>query len=200
MKLVGLSGGIACGKSTVAAMLRQRGVPVLDADVVAREVVAPGTEGLIEVVRRFGPRVLEAGGGLDRSALRALVLADTAARRDLEAITHPRIRARVLDWAAAQQGQPLAMVEAALLVESGSWRQYDALVVVRCDRAEQILRLCRRNGIEPQQAEQWLAAQMPVDEKARHAHVVIDNSGDEAELERRVGRGLAELRSLLGLS
>jgi dephospho-CoA kinase len=199
MKLVGLSGGIACGKSTVAAMLRRRGLPVLDADVVARDVVAPGTEGLGEVVRRFGPQVLEAGGGLDRPLLRALVLADAEARRDLEAITHPRIRARVLEWAAAQRGEPMAMVEAALLVESGSWRQYDALVVVRCDRAQQIERLCRRNGIEPKQAEHWLAAQMPVDEKARHAHVVIDNSGDEAELERGVERGLAELRALLGL-
>lgn len=132
MKAVGLTGGIASGKSTVAGLLRDQGVPVIDADRVSREVVAPGSAGLAEIVRAFGPQVLAADGSLDREALGRRVVADAEDRRRLEAITHPRIAAeigRALDTCAAE-GAPVAVVEAALMVETGSFRRYDIFLVV----------------------------------------------------------------------
>lgn len=193
MLTVGLTGGIACGKSTVARLLRERGVPVLDLDFVAREVVAPGSEGLAAIAERWP--VVVRDGALDRKALGAVIVADPDARRALEAITHPRIWARTEAWLAklAEAGVHVAVVEAALMVETGSWRRYDRLVVVSASRPVQLTRLMAREGLDRETAERWLAAQLPLAEKERHAHLVIRNDGDEAALRQAVDVAWAAL-------
>jgi dephospho-CoA kinase len=195
MKTIGLTGGIACGKSTVAALLRARGLPVLDADQVARAVVAPGEPALDEIVARFGPAILTADGSLDRGALGQRVVADPAAKADLEAITHPRIRERVAAWmvAQAEAGAPAAAVEAALLVETGGYRFYEALVVVSCAPAVQRARLMARNQLDAATAQRWLDAQLPLAEKERLATVVLRNDGDEAALQAAVEAAWAQI-------
>ena len=189
MKVVGLTGGIATGKSTVAALLRARGVPVIDADIVAREVVAPGTEGLAEIVAKFGPGVLSASGELDRAAMRARISADPQARRDLEAITHPRIAMTILErlQRLAAEGNAAAVVEAALMVETGSYQRYDALIVVTCSPETQLARLVGRDGMTEAAAKALIATQLPLAEKERVATVVIRNEGDRKSLEAQVG-------------
>ena len=187
MKTVGLTGGIASGKSTVARLLRERGVPVLDLDVVAREVVEPGRPALVEIQARWPSVVVD--GVLDRKALGALIVDDVAARRALEAITHPRIWERMEAWLADQaaQGAPAAVVEAALMIETGSWRRYDAVLVVACSPPVQRARLAAREGYDPAAVERWLAAQMPLEQKLAvvtadgHGHVLW-NDGDAAAL------------------
>ncbi len=193
MKLVGLTGGIASGKSTVAEVLRSLGVTVIDADAIAREMVAPGTTGLAAVVDRFGEAILGPDGALDRGALGDRIVSDPVAKQDLEAITHPRIRdgiaARVAERLVA--GDPAVVVEAALLVETGSFRLYDALWVVCCSREKQITRLMKRKGCDATSAAQWVDAQMPMAEKITYATTVIDNDGDRAELQASVERAWA---------
>jgi len=190
MRTVGLTGGIACGKSTVAELLRARGVPVLDLDQVARAVVAPGEPALAEIAARW-PEVVSAGG-LDRTGLGRVITADPEARRDLEAITHPRIWERMERWI-AETPAPVGVIEAALMVETGSWRRYDALLVVSCARETQLTRLMARNAIERPEAERWLAAQMPVAEKEKLATAVIRNDGDLAALAAEVDRAWARV-------
>lgn len=188
MKTVGLTGGIATGKSTVANLLRKRGFPVADADQFARDVVAPGTAGLAEIVQAFGSEVCTPDGELDRAALRAIVLSDAAARKALERITHPRIRQATVEWfsAQAERGAPIAFIEAALLVETGAHALYPFLVVVTCDPATQRQRLMTRNQIGPEEADQWLAAQLPLHKKEAVATHIIRNDGDLASLEAQV--------------
>jgi len=188
LKLIGLTGGICCGKSTVADHLRSMGVPVIDADAVSREVVAPDTDGLGAVVARFGAQILQADGHLDREALGAIVVADPEAKADLEAITHPLIQAAI---AARMQvhvaaGDPFLVVEAALLVETGSWQLYDQLWVVRSSVENQVQRLMARKQCDEQTARDWVATQLPMEEKARHAHTVIDNDDSLDALKARV--------------
>lgn len=178
---VGLTGGIACGKSTVAGLLRARGVPVLDLDQVARQVVAPGTPALAEIAARWPGVVRE--GVLDRKALGAAIVGDPAEKRALEAITHPRIWAHMEEWLAVVNA-PVAVVEAALMVETGSWQRYDRLLVVSATREVQLARLMAREGYDRATAERWLAAQMPVEEKERVATAVLRNDGDAAALAR----------------
>ncbi len=182
MITVGLTGGIACGKSTVANLLRARGVPVLDLDLVAREVVAPGTPALTEIAARW-PSVVHRGA-LDRKALGAIVFADADARRALEAITHPRIWATMEAWLAARaaEGHPAAVVEAALMVETGTWRRYDRLVVVSCAPEVQRARVMARDGLSPAEAQARLDAQMPMAEKERVASAVVRNDGPANDL------------------
>ena len=179
MITVGLTGGIATGKSTVAALLRGRGVPVLDLDVVAREVVAPGTPALAEIAARW-PEVV-AHGVLDRKALGRRIVANNAARAELEAITHPRIWTAMEAWL-ARQDAPAVVVEAALMVETGSYRRYDRLLVVTCSPAVQRQRLAARDGYDAEAVERWLAAQLPLAEKVAVADAVVVNDGDEAAL------------------
>lgn len=187
VRTVGLTGGIACGKSTVARLLAARGVPVLDLDQVARQVVAPGEPALAEIARRWPGVVVD--GALDRKALGAVIVADSGARRELEAITHPRIWERTEAWLAAQR-EP-AVVEAALMVETGSWRRYDRLLVVACSPAVQRARLAAREGYDPATVERWLAAQVPIADKVALADAVIWNDGDEAALADEVDRAWA---------
>jgi len=175
MRTVGLTGGIACGKSTVAGLLRARGVPVLDLDQVARDVVAPGEPALAEIAAAWPQVVVD--GRLDRKALGAVVMSDPDARRTLEGFTHPRIWERMEAWlsARASEGASVAAVEAALMVETGSYRRYDKLLVVSCAPAVQRARLAAREGYDPVTVERWLAAQMPLADKEAVADVVIHN-------------------------
>ncbi len=184
MKTVGLTGGIACGKSTVARLLADRGVATLDADQVARQVVEPGQPALAEIVARFGEGVLRADGTLDRKGLGAIVFADASARRDLESITHPAIRAQTVGFlmAQAEAGAVAAVVEAALLVETRSHGLYDELIVVGCSPRIQRARLLTRDGFTAAEADQRLAAQLPLADKRAVATEYISNDGDEAEL------------------
>lgn len=205
MKTLGLTGGIACGKSTVAAILRSLNVPVIDADDVARQVVQPGMPALAEIVDAFGEGILHADGTLNRSALGALVMGDTPehrGRRDtLNAITHPRIAQTTLLQlkALADQGHVLAGVEAALMIESGSYQMYDLLVVVTCRPEVQRDRLCARQNIPPEQAQKWIASQMPAAEKAALADVVITNNADHQALQAATTAALQQIRQRLAL-
>jgi dephospho-CoA kinase len=194
--LVGLTGGIATGKSTVAAMFRALGCPVIDADVLAREVVEPGEPALADIVREFGAGVLGADGRLDRKAVAAVVFADTDRRRRLEAITHPRIRERLAGrlGALARSGfDGVVIFDAAVIIESGGYRQMDRLVVVVADEATQLARLRARDGLDEQEALQRIRSQMPLAEKAKLADYVIDNSSDCAATEAQVRRVHAAL-------
>lgn len=187
MRTFGLTGGIACGKSTVAGILRERGIPVLDLDQVARDVVAPGTPGLARIAARWPEVVVD--GLLDRKALGRVIVDDPLARRELEAITHPLIWEAMEAWITAQSA-PVVGVEAALMVETGSYRRYDKLVVVTASPEVQLARLQAREGHDEATAQKWLAAQMPVAEKERVANVVIHNDGDTAALRREIDRAL----------
>lgn len=193
MKRIGLTGGIASGKSTVARLLAARGVPVIDADALAREVVAPGSPGLAEIAARW-PQVVR-GGALDRKALGAIVFADAAERRALEQITHPRIRAEAQRRmaAAAEAGHPAAVYEAALLFENDLDRDLDATLLVAAPPALQIERLVARDGVSEEDARARLRAQMPLEEKRARATYVIDNAGDLDALRARVDEVWAEV-------
>jgi dephospho-CoA kinase len=193
--LFGLTGGIASGKSTVAARLRARGVPVVDADEVAREVVAPGTEGLSAVVDAFGPGVLAPDGALDRKALAAIVFADETGRRRLNAITHPRISVRTMERSAeiAARGEPLACYEAALLVENGAADAFRPLVVVACPEEVQIARVEARDHATRAEAVARIRAQKPLAEKVAVADFVIETSGTLEDTMRRTDEVLVAI-------
>ena len=177
-RVFGLTGGLGSGKSSVAAHYRQRGVPIIDADVLARAVVAPGSPGLLEIERAFGAEMLRSGA-LDREKLAALVFADPAARQRLEGITHPRIQAlrdsRLRELEAA--GEPLVGYEVPLLFEKGLETQLRPVVVVSVPEALQIERARRRDQTSLAMVRARLDAQLPLPEKAARADHVIDNSG-----------------------
>ena len=185
--IVGLTGGIGSGKSSVARIFAAEGVPVVDADQVAREVVEPGTQGLDEVVASFGAHILDESGRLDRAALGARVFSDPAARARLEAILHPRIAqasmARFTELAKA--GHPYAIYEAALLVENGTHRMMSALVVVTASEATQIARVRARDGLDEDAARARIAAQLPLADKVKVADYVIENEGTLEETRAR---------------
>jgi dephospho-CoA kinase len=189
--LVGLTGGIATGKSTVDVVLRDLGAVIIDADALAREVVEPGEPALAEIAAEFGPTVLGPGGRLDRKALGAIVFADLERRRTLEAMTHPRMRERLLrriDELTAEHFRGLVFYDAAVLIESGSHLMMDRLVVVIADEPTQIARLMARDGIDRDEALRKIKSQMPLAEKATLADYVIDNSGDSITTEAEVRR------------
>jgi dephospho-CoA kinase len=200
MKVLGLTGGIGCGKSTVAAQLAAYGVAVVDADKVAREVVAPGTEGLGEVVREFGRGVLDEAGALDRKALGAVVFGDAGRRAALNAILHPRIAAASAERfaALAAGGQRLALYEAALLVENRVHHGLDGLIVVTARPDVQLARVITRDGISADEARARIEAQAPLARKIAVATHVVDNSGKPARLAARVAELYAELVVLHG--
>ena len=186
--VVGLTGGIAAGKSTVARSFMALGVPVVDADKLARDAVAPGSEGLAEIVAAFGPEVLLADGNLDRKALGARVFADASLRAKLNAITHPRIGQLGARQIAehGQRGATYVIYEAPLIVENGLHRAMQALVVVSVDPVVQLARLIKRDGLTQSEAEARIAAQMPLEKKLEVADFVIDNSGEPEVVAERV--------------
>jgi len=198
--LVGLTGGIATGKSTVSALLRQLGCEIIDADLLAREVVEPGRPAWTTIVAEFGQDVVTGDGALDRKKLGALVFANPERRRRLEAITHPAIRERFqarLDELAEHGFTGIVVFDAAVMIESGNYKNMDRLVVVVTDEPTQMARLRGRDGTDDAEGRRKIASQMPLSEKAKLADYVIDNSGDRQATAEQVRRVFAALMSEL---
>jgi len=195
-KLVGLTGNIGSGKSSVARLFAARGIPVIDADGLLREVQAPGQPAHAEITAAW-PEAVAPEGGIDRKRLGRIVFADPAARKRLEGITHPRIQelSRARAAALADAGHALALYEATLLVESGRHEELDGLIVVTASPATRLARVVTRDGLNEEEVRARMRAQMPQEEKVRLATHVIDNDGDLAATEAQVDRIIAELRS-----
>jgi dephospho-CoA kinase len=179
MRRVGLTGGIATGKSHVRAVFEALGVPTIDADVLAHEAVAPGSPAFEAVKARFGPAVLDARGALDRRKLGDMVFADPQARKDLEAIIHPGVVEAIARWFASldQSANAFAIADVPLLYEAGRERDYDVVIVTACEPATQIRRVMARDRITETEARQRIAAQLPIDEKVKRADHVIRTDG-----------------------
>lgn len=200
MHLVGLTGGIGSGKSTVARLLAERGAIVVDADQVAREVVAPGEPALDEIAARFGEQVIDGQGGLDRAAVATIVFGDVDARRDLEAITHPRIAdriaARIAEAQAAEDADGrtrTVVVDHPLLVESGSASGFPTVVVVVAPEEERVRRLVEHRGMDEADARARVAAQVDDDTRRAVATHVVDNAGSIDDLADQVDAILADV-------
>jgi dephospho-CoA kinase len=179
VRVIGLTGGIASGKSTVAGMFRDLGVPIVDADLLARQVVEPGTPAMAEIARAFGPEVIGPDGQLDRKRLGERIFTDPAARAVLNAITHPRIAAASAAALGelAGRGQPVALYEAALLVENRIHERLGGLIVVSVPLEVQIARLRERDHLDEEGARSRISAQLPLAEKVAVADWVVDNGG-----------------------
>ncbi|WP_308635008.1 dephospho-CoA kinase [Paenibacillus silvisoli] len=197
--ILGLTGGIACGKSTVSAMLVAHGAKLVDADQVAREVVLPGEPALAAIVAEFGQAVLQEDGTMNRAEVGKLVFGNAERLAKLESILHPAIRERM--WSRiraykAENPDQLIVADIPLLYETGQASLYEGVMVVYVPRAVQIERLMQRNSIPREQAEQRVSLQMDIEEKKRLADFVIDNSGTLEETERQIelflhGQGLS---------
>jgi dephospho-CoA kinase len=187
MVMVGLTGGIGSGKTTVAKTLAELGAVIIDADQIAREVVEPGTDGLAEVVAAFGPGVLAADGRLDRPALARLVFGDEAKRKVLEGIIHPRVRVRAAEIIAAAPPASVVVNDVPLLVESGLAATFDVVIVVLADVETRISRLARDRGMSEAEARSRIAAQATDDQRRAVADVVIVNDGTPEQLRVAVG-------------
>ena len=178
MLRVALTGGIATGKSFCTARFAALGVPVIDADLLARDAVAPGSPGLAAIASRFGPSVMLEDGSLDRAALGALVFADRTARADLEAIVHPEVYRRINEWFAARpHGTAFAIADIPLLYETGQEHDFDRVIVCACAPSEQLRRLVARDGLSEEAGRARLAAQWPIAEKISRADYVIRTDG-----------------------
>jgi dephospho-CoA kinase len=191
---IGLTGGIGSGKSEVSRLLGRHGAVVIDADRLAREVVEPGTPGLAEVVETFGPGVLAADGSLDRPALGARVFGDDDGRRRLEAIVHPRVRARAAELEAAAGPDAVVVHDIPLLVETGQADGFDGVIVVDVPAEVQVQRLVTQRGMSEDEALSRIAAQASREQRTGVADWIIDNTGSLADLEATVARVWKELR------
>ncbi|MCL4244259.1 MAG: dephospho-CoA kinase [Candidatus Dadabacteria bacterium] len=189
MKVLGLTGNIASGKSTVARMLERMGARIIDADLIAREVVEPEKPAWMDIVKKFGPGILSPDGTVDRRRLGEIVFGDEGKRRLLMDITHPRIKEAVRERLSKyrEESVPVVVIEAALIVERGGLRDLiDGLIVVTADEEPQIERLMKRGAHTREEALARIGSQMPAGEKALHADYLIDNSGTEEETKARV--------------
>jgi dephospho-CoA kinase len=184
---IGLTGGIGSGKSTVSRLLAERGAVIVDADAIAREVVEPGTPGLAAVVEAFGAGVLAADGSLNRPGLAAVVFADPEARRTLDAIVHPLVRARAIEIAAAAPPDAVVVNDVPLLAETGQASSYDVVLVVETDPGTRIARLVQR-GLTAEDARARIAVQATDEQRRAIADVVLDNSGTPEQLAAQVDR------------
>jgi dephospho-CoA kinase len=199
MLKVGLTGSIGVGKSFVARILEERGCYVIDADVTAREVVLPGTQGLAAVVQAFGAEVLQQDGTLDRKRVASVVFADEDRRQLLNSILHPCIIERqdelIREW---EHSNPngIAVVDAALMIESGGYRRFDKLIVVHCDPEIQLERVMARGGLTREDAQKRIASQMPQEEKLRFADFAIDTSEGFESTQQRTEVVLEQLQTL----
>ena len=193
---VALTGGIATGKSHCLKLFAAASVPTIDADRLAHDAIAPGTPGHAAVVERFGSGIVTEGGAIDRPALAAVVFGDATARRDLEAIVHPRVYRAIGDWfgALGDRGEPMGIADIPLLYETGRDIDYDTVIVASCPPAMQVERLMQRSGLSRAEAEARLAAQLPIDAKAAKADYVIDTSGTLEETDNQVRSLLEALR------
>lgn len=191
MVRIGVTGGIGSGKSSVSALLAARGAVVVDADRIAREVVEPGTPGLAAIAEAFGDDVLTADRALDRAALAAVVFADPDARKRLDEIVHPLVRARATELAGAAPPDAVVVHDVPLLVETGQASSYDLVLVVEADPAVRLARLVQR-GLTAEDARARMAAQASDDERRAVADVVLENSGTRQQLEEQLDRFWAE--------
>ena len=198
MLRIGLTGGIGSGKSEVSRLLAEHGAVVIDADVLAREVVEPGTPGLAEVVEAFGAGVLADDGSLDRAALGARVFGDDAARRRLEAIIHPRVRARAAEIEAAADPDAIVVHDIPLLVETGQGDAFDGVIVVDVPVEVQIERLVSEREMSANEAQGRISAQASRQQRAGAADWIVDNTGSLADLRSAVARVWKELSDRAG--
>jgi dephospho-CoA kinase len=194
MKRVGLTGGVASGKSTVSAILDELGAVLIDADVLAREAVAKGTDGLREVVEAFGPDLLTDEGELDRPAMGAVVFADPEKRKTLEAIIHPRVRARAAEIEATAGPGDVVVHDIPLLAETGQAGGFDAVIVVDVPTETQVERMVELRGMTREDAEARVAAQASREERLAIATHVIDNTGTLDDLRGRVTEVYRDIR------
>jgi dephospho-CoA kinase len=194
--VVGLTGGIASGKSIVATLLAARGAVVIDADVLARDVVAKGAPVLAQVADRFGPGVITADGSLDRAALGRVVFSDPSARRDLEALIHPAVRRRAAELESQAPAGSVVVHVIPLLVETGQSERFDLVVVVDADEATQLARLRTRDSLDDAAAHARIAAQATREARLGVADVVVDNSGTPDDLQEQVDRLWQRLMTL----
>lgn len=199
MLTVGLTGSIAVGKSYVCSVFRELGCHILDADQTARDVVAVGTEGLREIVRQFGPDVLEADGSLDRKKMAGIVFSSEEKRLLLNSIIHPRVFEAQNQWiknVAAVDPDGIAIIDAALMIESVGYKRFDKLIVVWCESAIQLSRLMLRDKLSETDARKRIAAQMPQEEKKRFAQYLIDTSRGFEDTREQVDDVFKELSSI----
>ncbi|KAF8575790.1 CoaE-domain-containing protein [Ramaria rubella] len=186
--MLGLTGGIGTGKSTVASLLASRGIPVIDADVLARQAVAPGTRGLSKIVSEFGAEVLKGDGSLNRPKLGAIIFNDEAKRKKLNGIVHPAVR-RAMVWDVLMcwiRGKKMCVLDIPLLIEVGLWKWMGWVVVVYCSEEVQLVRLMARDGSTEEEASSRLNSQLPVSQKRSYADHILDNSGTLENTEEQV--------------
>jgi dephospho-CoA kinase len=199
MLKAGLTGSIAVGKSYVLSVLAELGCKTFDADMIARQVVEPGNPAYFQIVSNFGKEVLQPNGCIDRVALGKIIFADGGRRMQLNEIVHPFVIAeqdRLLNEAAAEDPTGIAIVDAALMIESGGYKRFDKIIVVFCDEALQIERLMRRNGLSREQAVERIAAQMSGSEKRKYADFEIDTSGNFEDTKKQTEGVYEQLRKL----
>ena len=199
MLKVGLTGGIAAGKSTVGRMFGELGCRVIDSDLITRKLFAPGDPVNQAVATAFGPSVVAFDGAIDRRVLGELVFNKPELRQQLNSLVHPAIKQRQADWLtklAAEDPHSIGIVEAALMVEVGTYKEYDKLIVVKCSPDVQRKRLRERSGLTPEQIESRIASQMPIEEKTKVADFVIDNSADPGTTRQQVQEVYRQLRPL----
>lgn len=198
MLKVGLTGSIAVGKSYVCSILAEGGCHVIDADEVARDVVEPGTQGLSRIVENFGDEVLDSDGKLDRTKLGAIVFSDPQKRQLLNSLVHPLVIEAQDEWLVkAERDDPdgIAVVDAALMIESGGYRRFDKLIVVWCEPELQLRRLMKRNALSREEAEKRIASQMSQEEKKKYADFLVDTSGEFEQTREQVLAILEILRA-----
>jgi dephospho-CoA kinase len=197
MKRIALTGGMGTGKSHVRAVFAALGVPTIDADTLARDVVAHGTPGFDAVVATFGRAILNADGDLDRRALAAMVFSDTAKRRELEAILHPAIRGAIDQWFTTldKTAFPFAIADIPLLYETGLDTEYDAAIVTSCAPQTQVRRIMARDDLDATEVQRRLDAQMPLADKVKRATYVIDTNGSLVQTNAQVHKLYNELSS-----
>lgn len=199
MLKLGLTGSIAVGKSFVVECFRELGCHVLDADLTAREVVEPGTEGLRRIADAFGAEVLNVDGSLDRKKLGAIVFADESKRALLNSIVHPLVIEKQNEWICDREAEDpngIAIIDAALMIESGGYKRFDKLIVVWCEADIQLARLMTRDGLSRAEANRRIAAQMPPEEKKKYADILIDTSNGFDDTRRQVAETFKKLQHL----
>jgi len=199
MLVIGLTGGVASGKTTVSEVLREEGAILIDADQIARELVQPKTEAWQELVRAFGNEILERDGSIRRQKLASLIFSNPRQRSVLDRILHPRIREEIrrrLKGIEQKNPEALVVIDAPLLIETGGHREMDKVIVVACTETQQIERLRRRSQLSEDQARAMLSSQMPLEEKKRVADYVIGNDGSPEETRRKARDIFRELKEI----
>jgi dephospho-CoA kinase len=199
MLKIGLTGGIAAGKSYVLSVLSELGCAVSDADTMAHRAIEQGRPAYLDIIDQFGRDVLNEDGSINRAALGAIVFTNKSARERLNEIVHPRVYEAQAEWfeeVARRDPDAIAVVDAALMIETGSYRRFDKLIVVYCDPKLQLRRLTERNGFTPEQAQARISAQMPSDEKLKYADYSIDTSNGFEDTRQQVEKVYEQLRKL----